>query len=452
MMTRNPEEAMKIAGLLKRQTPQLDSGELRSFVSSFIDRRQSFLETVLKHGSPLYVLDEAALLNRARQFKTAFASVLSSVKVFYAVKSNSHPAVARAVVRAGCGLDVSSGLELGAALETDAEEIIFSGPGKMDSELHLAVQNNQRVTVLMDSFGELQKLEKVAVGQGKSIRAGVRLTTDESGIWRKFGIPLSQLSRFFAEADKCRHVELSGLQFHLSWNLNPDKYVVFIVSLGSALRGLERSYRQAIKFLDIGGGYWPPQGEWLQAAATPEGVLRQTLLQTSGNTSDHYKYASVTIDDFANHIAQALKKQIPDDMSYTVYTEPGRWLSNEAMHILLTVVDRKAADVIITDGGTHAVGWERFESDYFPIINLSRPSLSEKECLIAGSLCTPHDIWGYTCFGDDVQVGDVLLVPNQGAYTYSLRQNFIKPLPEVVELVNVESGVLLPSATRKPGS
>ena len=182
-----------------------------------------------------------------------------------------------------------------------------------------------------------QKLEKVAVGQGKSIRAGVRLTTDESGIWRKFGIPLSQLSRFFAEADKCRHVELSGLQFHLSWNLNPDKYVVFIVSLGSALRGLERSYRQAIKFLDIGGGYWPPQGEWLQAAATPEGVLRQTLLQTSGNTSDHYKYASVTIDDFANHIAQALKKQIPDDMSYTVYTEPGRWLSNEAMHILLRV-------------------------------------------------------------------------------------------------------------------
>ena len=61
-------------------------------------------------------------------------------------------------------------------------------------------------------------------------------------------------------------------------------------------------------------------------------------------------------------------------------------------------------------------------------------TLRERQCLVAGSLCTPHNIWGYGCFGDDIQVGDVMLVPNQGAYTYSLRQEFIKPLPKSVEL------------------
>jgi diaminopimelate decarboxylase len=64
-------------------------------------------------------------------------------------------------------------------------------------------------------------------------------------------------------------------------------------------------------------------------------------------------------------------------------------------------------------------------------LNLSRPSLTERPCHILGSLCTPHDVWGYFYFGEAIQPGDVLMIPTQGAYTYSLRQNFIKPLPEV---------------------
>jgi diaminopimelate decarboxylase len=104
------------------------------------------------------------------------------------------------------------------------------------------------------------------------------------------------------------------------------------------------------------------------------------------------------------------------------------------MHILLTVVDKKAKDLIITDGGTNIIGWERFEHDYAPIINLSRPALTEHECLILGSLCTPHDVWGYGYFGDGIEIGDALLIPGQGAYTYSLRQKFIKPQAKVVPL------------------
>jgi len=104
------------------------------------------------------------------------------------------------------------------------------------------------------------------------------------------------------------------------------------------------------------------------------------------------------------------------------------------MHILLTVVDKKAEDLVIVDGGTNIVGWERFETDYFPVINLSRPSLMERSSLIFGSLCTPHDVWGYGYFGDGIEPGDILMVPSQGAYTYSLRQSFIKPLAQVFPL------------------
>ena len=63
------------------------------------------------------------------------------------------------------------------------------------------------------------------------------------------------------------------------------------------------------------------------------------------------------------------------------------------------------------------------------MVNLTRPALVEQACEIHGCLCTPHDLWGYSFWGEELHPGDVLLIPSQGAYTYSLRQDFIKPLP-----------------------
>jgi len=143
---------------------------------------------------------------------------------------------------------------------------------------------------------------------------------------------------------------------------------------------------------------------------------------------------SMPIDEFATRLSKSLKNHVLKYTDCTIFLEPGRWISHESMHILVKVVDKKSEDIIITDGGTNMIGWERYETDYFPVINLTRPSLQEKPCMIFGSLCTPHDLWGYSYFGEDIKPGDILLIPTQGAYTYSLRQEFIKPIPDVYRL------------------
>jgi diaminopimelate decarboxylase len=362
------------------------------------------------------------------------------------LKSNSHPAVSTTLVEEGFGLDVSSGLELQTALACGAEDIIFSGPGKQPDELKLAVENSNRVTVLIDSFRELVMLEEIADHFQATIRAGVRLTTDETGIWKKFGVPLSRLSEFLREARKHKHIDLSGLQFHISWNLNPKLQTAFVARLGGELSRLDKEDRRRIRFIDVGGGFWPEEGEWLQFGSTPRGVLRSALGASAIRWNEHYWQFAFPIEVFAGEIAAALKRRLPRDMRCTICFEPGRWLCNDSMHILLMVADMKSRDVVITDGGTNAVGWERFETDFFPVINLSRPGLRENECLVAGSLCTPHDLWGYSYFGSDIQEGDILLVPNQGAYTYSLRQEFIKPLPKSVILSNSRSNADSPES------
>jgi diaminopimelate decarboxylase len=335
------------------------------------------------------------------------------------------------LLEANFGLDVSSGLELEAALSVGARDIVFSGPGKTDAELHLAAAHSDKVVVLMDSFGELHRLEGVAAKLNRRVRCGVRLTVNPVGLWRKFGIALGDLRAFWETAGRCPHVQLEGLQFHSSWNLSPDPQIEFIRMLGSQLADLPASFCQQIEFIDIGGGYWPSQGEWLQPAGTPKGRLKAALEQPCGPSETHHRLPAVGIEEFARLLSAAIHEYLFSVVRCRILLEPGRWICNDAVHLLISIVDKKAPDLVITDAGTNSVGWERFETDYFPILNLTRPSLDEKPCHILGSLCTPHDVWGYMYFGEDIQPGDILMIPTQGAYTYSLRQNFIKPLPAV---------------------
>ena len=51
---------------------------------------------------------------------------------------------------------------------------------------------------------------------------------------------------------------------------------------------------------------------------------------------------------------------------------------------------------------------------------------------VYGSLCTPHDLWGYTCYAAGLAPGDVLLLPAQGSYVQTLAQRFIKPVCQTV--------------------
>jgi diaminopimelate decarboxylase len=432
--------------------PLLPEEDLVCFVERFLVERKKFLDLSERHGLPLYVLEPATLRARAAEFRNAFCRVLPHASFYFAVKSNNHPEVSRILLECGFGLDVSSGLELQMAVHLGAEDIVFSGPAKTEPELDLAAQHAGRTTVLIDSFGELHLLQAVACAMGVSVQAGVRLTTLAHGLWRKFGIPLNQLVRFFSEARACSHVHLRGLQFHTSWNLTPQAQVSFLEEVGSVLRTMPQSQLDRIEFLDIGGGFWPSQGEWLQDAGTPEGQIRRILERKPVSPLVHYRMPVVPISDFADALAGALQQHIPFAATRRICFEPGRWVCNDAMHLLIRVVDKKDDDLVITDAGTNAVGWERFETDYFPVLNLSRPAFEEKPCAILGSLCTPHDVWGYAYWGEDIQPGDVLLIPTQGAYTYSLRQHFIKPLPEVVTMPNegAEMAEWMETAARPP--
>lgn len=393
-------------------------------VERCLERRPFFLDLAGRHGSPLYIIEQQSLLDRAGEFLATFRPLLPDIRLFYPVKANSHPDVIQTMIGAGLGIEVSSGQELADALAAGAREILFNGPGKTDAEQDLALAHAGQVTVIMDSFNELERLSARAAATDCPVRAGIRLAVaDEVNGWSRFGIPLDRLPAFAEQAFGCSHISLQGLHFHTSWNMSPTAQVAMLERIGAVLPTLRTDILANLTFIDIGGGFWPEWGEWLPMAETE---------RRDGQGPFHTTAPAAPLQCFAEAIAAACRQHIFPHLRCSIYAEPGRRLCAEAASILLMVQDCKDNGVSITDGGANMVGWEQFETCYFPIINLTRPDTVERPCLLTGSLCAPRDLWGRSYFGSELRCGDLLLIPFQGAYTYSLRQQFIKPLPKTV--------------------
>lgn len=424
-----------LAKVLGNRASPLPPDLLTAYVNSFLPKRGSFLESAKRFGTPQYFFDEPALARSLSGFHEVFSRHLERFRIFYAVKSNSFPALCKHVSDAGHGLDVSSGSELAMALSLGCRNILFSGPGKTDVEINLALQNRDRVTVLIDSAGEMERLirrvKETDLGD-LPLKVGFRLRGQHHGLWGKFGVPPERFPELFTRALSVKNLDPRGIQFHTSWNMGPEAQVKMIAGVGACVKALPGSSQQRIRFLDIGGGYWPERGEWLNPQNTISGKILQALDPDFEFKLRHYHRPAQPLDRFAREIAQALRRQGKPLWDMDIYMEPGRWISTPAMHVLVRVIDKKEATVVIAEGGINLLGWERPLFEYIPLINLTRPSLSEFPVRVFGNLCTPLDLWGTTLFGQGIETGDILLVPDQGSYTYSLRQSFIKPIARVI--------------------
>lgn len=419
--------------LLFKKEKVLPDKMLSDYLAWHIEKKDIFLESARRFGTPQYFYDQPDLKNNVRRFNEAFSGKVSRYKSFYALKSNCFSLILKDVVGMGMGLDASSGRELSMALQTDSKHILFSGPGKTDEELLLALNNRDRVTLLIDNFNELSRLSSL-MGTEQNLNVGVRIRSSKNTQWAKFGIPLAEIPIFAEKIEKTRGIYLKGLQFHSSWNLDPSRQILMIKEIADFLvKNLTMNILNNLEFIDIGGGFWPEQGEWFNSGNLSIAGLADILGGKIPFKNKHYYSPSVPIEYFAKEIGNCLLSRPKPVRNLELFMEPGRWISNPAMHILLRVLDKKDSNTVITDGGINLLGWERPLHEFIPIINLTHFKEEEYALKIYGNLCAPEDQWGDSVFGEYTNPGDILLVPDQGAYTYSLRQSFIKPIAKVIK-------------------
>lgn len=390
-------------------------------VKKIIRNKKNIFNLVKKYPTPFYVFDQESLECSADSFLSSFKRELGSFKPYYALKINHHPYILKSIVKKGYGLDVGSPREIEMAIDAGCKDILYFSPGKTISDLKHALRYSSLVTINMDSFSELEKLGELTNKSKIKIKAGVRIHTDLSGDWKKYGIHLKNFKKFLKLTENYPFIDFCGIHFHMSRNPDATFYEMTIKEVGQYLKGnLNEFDLQKIKYIDFGGGF---------EVNNAEGIIKK-----GSSNHDYLIRKSEEIDQYAKRIAKAAKKYIDPVLQVTYYSEPGRVICNDAMFIVMTVADKKDNNNVILDGGVNMVGWQRFEYEYFPLIDLNSPSKKEIKCNLWGNLCTTWDIWGYRCYSRKIKEGNIIVVPNQGSLTFSLAQNFIQTIPPVYKL------------------
>jgi diaminopimelate decarboxylase len=400
-----------------------DAGSLLPIVKEILSDKDKYLNLTSKHKTPFYVYDQEGIDKSTKHLVEAFNKYIPKCQIYYAMKINHCSLIVNRVIEMKLGLDVASKRELLMAINTGAKKIVYFSPGKSNDDLKCAIEHKDIVRIHIDSFEELHKLGKITSEVRMHIEVGVRIHMPPHGLWQKYGIPLKMLKVFWKEADKYSFIKLNGVHLHRSRNRTVDFYVNSIHDLSQYIKSnFSVEERKCIKYIDLGGGFEPYCSEGFFIPKQSQKLRKYKIL------------IPPTIEEYAQSIGSAIKKYLDPIVEAVYLLEPGRYICNNAMHIVLNIADVKDKKNYILNGGVNMVGWQRFENEYFPLINITHPSEKERACNMWGNLCTTWDIWGYYCYTSELMETDIIIVPNQGALTYSLAQSFINDIPPVYTL------------------
>ncbi len=368
-------------------------------------------ELMAAHGSPLYVYDQTILETRYRALADAVGGF---AQVYYSIKANPNPAVARCLVHCGAGLEVASGAEflLARAAGCAAENILFAGPGKGRGELELALTGGVG-EVHLETFEEIELVSALAVQLGRPVSVALRINPGAAaagGAMRMGGKPAAfgfdeELLEEAVDAVLSHPaLRLDGIHLFAGTQVLQAQVLLQQWTYGLELaRRLAQRLGRPLRRIDLGGGLGIPYHAGTQAldlAAVKAGV------------------------------AELAQQRAADPLlaGAQVLIEPGRWLAGPAGVYLMTVRAVKTSRgqrFVICDGGMHhhlaASGnlGQVIKRDY-PLLAATRMDQpAAGHACVVGPLCTPLDTLGRDASLPDVRTGDILAVLQSGAYGLS---------------------------------
>jgi diaminopimelate decarboxylase len=364
------------------------------------------IELAERFGTPAYVYAEDDIRSRARAYVEAFRARTDRFEVVYASKAFPCTAAYRLLVDEGLSCDVASGGELHLALRGgfSPERIYLHGNNKSDAELRQALDAGVG-HIVVDSFDELERLERMAPGQRVLLRVtpGITPSTHDyistGQVDSKFGFGLDDVPEAIARIGR---LDLRGLHAHIGsqiFDLAPyEKLAEVLTAIGD------------YPLLNLGGGL----GIAYSADDRPPAI---------------------------EEYVDTLLRGAPDGV--TVLCEPGRSLVGNAGVTLYRVgTIKRIPDVrtyVAVDGGMsdnlrpmlYGARYEAQVADRFG---------GDEICTIAGKHCESGDILVRDVTLQDPRPGDVLVMPATGAYGHAMANNYNGiPRPPVIFCANGEA-------------
>jgi diaminopimelate decarboxylase len=393
-------------------------------------RERFLLELAGTRGTPCYVVFLADVRRRVAALRSAFAG---RFVVSYAVKANPNADLLRALVGVVDRLDVSSGGELVRALECGhaPERIGFTGPGKRDEELALAVRHGIGELVL-ESVPEARRLSAIAQQMDRDVSVMVRIAPayvpagfgdHMAGRATAFGIDEDELDDAMREILALPRLRCVGLHVYAG--------------------------TQSLKAAAVAEN-WRNFAALFRRTAERH-ALRPARLVFGAGLGIVYHDGQTPIDLAAVAAGTAdMLAELRDDPrcgAAELVLETGRYLVGEAGVYLTKVIATKRSrgvDVAICDGGMNhhlaAAGLlGMVVRRPFRLRKLGAPAPDGTPVLIAGPLCTTLDSFGKDVKLGPLREGDVVAIEPSGAYGMTSSPTmFISHPPPAEHLVDAE--------------
>lgn len=214
-----------------------------------------------KYKSPFYLYSNNNIVKNFKSFYNNFKRV--TPLICFSVKANSNIQILRVLKKMGSGADVVSGGELLKCLKSGIKpnKIVFSGVGKTEEELGLAIKKNI-LLINVESENEAILINKISGQMRKSTSIGIRLNPDINAPTHKkistgkaedkFGLSKKNLITFCQNIKKLKNLKLEAISVHIGSQIlseNPFKKTLKV------LEEIILKTKIDFKFVDLGGGF-----------------------------------------------------------------------------------------------------------------------------------------------------------------------------------------------------
>ena len=355
-----------------------------------------------QYGTPTYVYSRAALTAAWFDFTRELEG--RDALVCYAMKANSNLAVLNAFARLGAGFDIVSGGELKRVLAAggDPRKVIFSGVGKSEAEITLALSHGI-LCFNLESAPELDRVARVADACGTVAPVSIRVNPDvdagthpyiSTGLKEnKFGVDIETAIGMYRRASRMPAVRIVGVDCHIGSQLTDpaplyeaeDRMLALIDALAGEGIG--------IGHLDLGGGL---------------GI----------------RYSTETTPDAGAYMREVLRRV--GSRPLKLLFEPGRNLVGNAGVLLTRVEFLKTGSVrnfAVVDAAMNDLLRPALYAAHHEILPVRVLAKAKIACDVVGPVCESGDFLGKN---RDLatEPGELLAVMSAGAYGMVMASNY----------------------------
>ncbi len=393
-----------------------------------------------EYGSPLFVLSERVMRQRAEAQRRAFRERYRKVEFAWSFKTNPLDAVCRVFRSEGWMAEVVSSYEYGKArqLGYPGREVIINGPYKREATVRRAL--GEGALIQIDNWDELLMLEGIAAELGGPFDVGLRvmIPTGRAPTWSKFGFSATNGEAHQAALRLIRNpaLRLHTLHTHIgTYVLDPEAYRVATQVLLGLREALREETGHLVGCLNLGGGF--ASDSLLHGMAGPASSVIPS------------------IDRYAEAITGPLN-QLPARERPLLRLETGRHLVDNAGWLLSTVVvvkGRGQPRSAPPEGVAAKTGWTGpaelpqrpgyvldagvnllYTASWFAIqASPAQPGAAPVEPVrLLGDLCMEIDVIREHVYLPRLQTGDRLVLHPVGAYNINQSMTFIHLRPAVV--------------------